>query len=400
MHDANTARCLSPQDMADTLVTEPMRDMGDTQEQPQEDLDGRLALLRAQVLGSGAPAPATAPEQEQSRLRSVHAAPERSNWMSHTRPDPPGLQMLADRHFEAPDHLVDTQQFQQQRQPPAIDSLKFASQAAAPAPAPAPEPEADPLACWDPEASVADPVATAPALAAFYVPAPVAAPEPAYVPAPAPMAAPVVAEPAPYAPAPVAEMPMAMAPVAEIPAAPMMIQAPELAPAPVMEAPLQPQLSAAPVAPHPLTVAQPSPVMFPGADMDVDASLEKDIDLYLYGRKRRWPWVVALVAVALAMVVGALLLTGGEEQRPWAGHVEVVSLPAGATVSMDGKSVGVTPVKLPLTRPGEKHQVTVTLSGHEDWSEKFTVSQEQPTVRLLAIMDRSLDGSGPRAALE
>jgi len=127
--------------------------------------------------------------------------------------------------------------------------------------------------------------------------------------------------------------------------------------------------------------------MFPGADMNVDASLEEDIDLYLYGKKRRWPWIVALVALAVAVGVAALVFGGEEPKKPWAGQVEVVSLPAGAEVAMDGKSLGTTPIKVPLARPGAKHEVTVTKSGHETWKDKFTVTKEQPKVRLLAILD-------------
>ena len=138
---------------------------------------------------------------------------------------------------------------------------------------------------------------------------------------------------------------------------------------------------------HPLGAAQPTPVMFPGADMNLDASLEEDIDLYLYGKKRRWPWVVALVALALVVGVAALMFTGDASARPWAGQVEVVSVPPGARVSLDGKAMGTTPLKVPLARPGAKHSVTVTLQGHVPWKDQFAVTREQPNIRLLAILD-------------
>ena len=416
MHDTNTARCLysdATQDPADTLVTEPVQqDLSDTQEQPQEDVDGRLQLLRQQVLGSTTPE-RSAPLSSQGP-RSIRPPEERADWMSHTRPDPPGLQMLADRHFDAPADLVSTQQWQKQRKAPELASLRFASQGeVATTPEPS-QPESDPLACWDPEASTSDPLAAAPALPeqpappAPYVapeqPAPYAAPE-----QPAPYAAPV--QPAPYVapeqPAPYVapEQPAPyVAPVAEVAPQPMPVQpAPYLAPeqpapyvAPEAQVapqpmPAQPAPHAAPVAVvaplHPLAMAPAPPTMFPGADMDVDASLEEDIDLYLYGKKRRWPWIVALVALVVAVGVAALVLTREPPAKPWAGQVEVVSLPEGAQVSMDGKSVGTTPLKIPLSEPGTKHNVTVTMEGHEAWKDQVALSKEQPSVQLLAILD-------------
>ena len=405
MHDTNTARCLysdDTQDPADTLVTQPVNaDVGDTQEQPQEDLDGRIRLLRQQVLGSSAPE-SSIPEEDHG-LRRARPDHHQLDWMSHTRPDPPALQMLADQHFETPDELVSTHQWQQQRQAPDLASLRFASQGEALSTTPeTSQPEPDPLACWDPNA--APPVEEA---APQYVPE-------QQIPYMVPVSTPqIVAEQqTPYV-TPLVEAAPQSAPEQPIPhvvplpeAAPQYIaeqQAPYVAPLPEAAPQLAPEQPApqlvaeqpapytAPVSqavlPHPLMAPQPGPVMFPGADMDVDASLEEDIDLYLYGKKRRWPWVVALVALVVAMGVAALILTRQEPVKPWAGQVEVVSLPSGATVAMDGKSLGTTPLKVPLTRPGSKHKVIVTLQGHKTWKDEFAVSQEQPSVRLLAILD-------------
>ncbi|MDB4962015.1 MAG: hypothetical protein JWP01_2014 [Myxococcales bacterium] len=78
------------------------------------------------------------------------------------------------------------------------------------------------------------------------------------------------------------------------------------------------------------------------------------------------------------------------KNRAEVGQVTVRSTPAGATVTIDGKSVGVTPLTTSIA-PGA-HAVTMTLAGHADATGKVTVTQgstAELTVELSSSARRS-----------
>ena len=63
-----------------------------------------------------------------------------------------------------------------------------------------------------------------------------------------------------------------------------------------------------------------------------------------------------------------------KEPTPEVGWITIASTPSGATASVDGRTVGVTPVSGIEVGAGTSHTVKVTMSGYEPFEESITVS--------------------------
>jgi hypothetical protein len=89
--------------------------------------------------------------------------------------------------------------------------------------------------------------------------------------------------------------------------------------------------------------------------------------------------------LGLGLIVAAiffLLLPGRVDPT-----VEVISVPKGASVEFDGKQLGsTTPVVIPVTDLEQRHTVKVSLTNFQVWQRKLTLSEDDPRVRVLAVL--------------
>jgi hypothetical protein len=98
-------------------------------------------------------------------------------------------------------------------------------------------------------------------------------------------------------------------------------------------------------------------------------------------------WLLALVLVLLlGGVAGALYLDAVVEGRvrrePFAGgrdtlvpHLLITSEPAGASVSIDGRAAGVTPLLTPASPVDRRHSVRIEAAGHLALERELTVTR-------------------------
>lgn len=113
--------------------------------------------------------------------------------------------------------------------------------------------------------------------------------------------------------------------------------------------------------------------------------------------------VVLVVCVMLGVGLGMVLFKSKPEV-PTTKRLEVVSIPAGATVSIDGKRVdGVTPLEHPGLGAGTSYLIGVEYPGHKPWSSETEVSAEAGGVvkviaRLEMIVVKLTVGSTPPGA--
>ena len=289
----------------------------------------------------------------------------------------------------------------------------------APRPVPLPPPVPPPLpteAAW-PSAPPPDPAQAAQSApqAPQQQPAPqhglpsAPAPHQTGQPAPAPMApqprAPLHIAPAAPAPQPAqVQQPFQPAPATQQPQWPQPPwPQPTVAPGP---APNWPPVAAAPLPPNPqpanLQPADPQqqPAGFPHVapsqapqatpTISVEAlAMFNQADSVATHRTRRRNRKLALVGllavVGLGLVVAAilfLLLPGRVDPT-----VEVISVPKGAQVVFDGKRlVETTPVVIPVTDLEQRHSVKVSLTNYQIWQRNLTLSEDDPRVRVLAVL--------------
>jgi len=96
------------------------------------------------------------------------------------------------------------------------------------------------------------------------------------------------------------------------------------------------------------------------------------------------------IGVALTLVGVAVALVASRGSTPHAS-IEVVSLPPGAEVHIDGKLLpGVTPLEILDVDPQKPHQVRVELRGHDPWSEDLRFTAGQTQMRVQAVLTSQL----------
>jgi hypothetical protein len=94
------------------------------------------------------------------------------------------------------------------------------------------------------------------------------------------------------------------------------------------------------------------------------------------------------VALTLTAIALALVSTRGAPAR---ASIEVVSLPPGAEVRIDGKLLpGVTPLEILDVDATTSHQLRVELSGHDPWSEEVRFAAGQTQMRVQAVLTSQL----------
>jgi serine/threonine protein kinase len=106
-------------------------------------------------------------------------------------------------------------------------------------------------------------------------------------------------------------------------------------------------------------------------------------------RKRFIVGVVALVVCVMAGVGLGILLFGGGGGEPKAKSIEVVSIPTGAKVLIDGKEQdGKTPFRFTEVALGETYLIEVQSSGYKPWSNEVAITaKSSDVVKVIARLD-------------
>lgn len=103
-------------------------------------------------------------------------------------------------------------------------------------------------------------------------------------------------------------------------------------------------------------------------------------------RRRRFALTALITLVGLVIVAAVffiLVLPVSEE----GGMVEVISVPEGATVTFDGRKLEKrTPVVIPVTELKRPYTVEVSLANYQPWRRGLTLSEEDPRIRVLAVL--------------
>ncbi len=105
-------------------------------------------------------------------------------------------------------------------------------------------------------------------------------------------------------------------------------------------------------------------------------------------RRRRLILVMSGAAVVVALLgVVVFFLTSGIEKQP--ATIEVISVPLGAEVWLDGKKVPKrTKVSIPVADPAIPHRLEVKLANYEPWIEdEIRFAEGQQLVRALAVLN-------------
>ncbi len=98
---------------------------------------------------------------------------------------------------------------------------------------------------------------------------------------------------------------------------------------------------------------------------------------------RGWGRVVA-IATAIVLAVGAAVVLWPESPpKVSTGTVWVMTVPSGATVNIDGKRVGVSPVRADDLSLDTPHKLELLLAGHLPVREDFTLQPGQPEQQLI-----------------
>jgi hypothetical protein len=93
----------------------------------------------------------------------------------------------------------------------------------------------------------------------------------------------------------------------------------------------------------------------------------------------------ALVALVLALVVA--ITTSGGPTAPTSATVEVISIPPGATVRVDGAALpGTTPLKWTDARPGKTYALIVEAPKHEPWRGEAAIPPNGTEVKVIASL--------------
>jgi hypothetical protein len=100
-------------------------------------------------------------------------------------------------------------------------------------------------------------------------------------------------------------------------------------------------------------------------------------------RSRALIALVGAIAVAAVVAVAIALSSTGNTH----GTIEVVSLPAGAQVRIDGVLLArPTPLKIESVEPREVHRVVVSRAGFEPWESDVRFENSASRVRLQAVL--------------
>jgi hypothetical protein len=114
-------------------------------------------------------------------------------------------------------------------------------------------------------------------------------------------------------------------------------------------------------------------------------------------------WTLGILAsIAIIAAVVAVVRTG-PPPPPQNATIEVISIPAGATVKIDGAPLpGATPLTFAEARPGKTYRLVVELARHEAWTRDEAVPENTRQVKVIAslkpILGRLVVTSEPTGA--
>jgi hypothetical protein len=142
-------------------------------------------------------------------------------------------------------------------------------------------------------------------------------------------------------------------------------------------------------APPPVSASQPASIIWPpqgGDDADDDFFGVK------IGGARIGSRQLLLILFGLLGLVGigalAVAIFSGPAERQYA-TLEIISIPSGGRVSVDGKAMGVTPVALERVPLGRPLVLRVELDRHEAWQRKEQF-EEAKQVKVVASLKQIL----------
>jgi len=106
-------------------------------------------------------------------------------------------------------------------------------------------------------------------------------------------------------------------------------------------------------------------------------------------RRKRAITIAAILCVCVLMGVGMGMFFFRGPAPPTAKTLEVISIPTGASVTVDGREVpGKTPLSVPSVAVGTKYLIGVTYPGHKPWSTETDVTAEgAKVVKVIARLE-------------
>lgn len=113
-------------------------------------------------------------------------------------------------------------------------------------------------------------------------------------------------------------------------------------------------------------------------------------------RKLAWVLSVPLFVLALLVGLGYLLLAPKEEEALVTGSLWLTSVPAGASVKLNGQDVaGVTPLIVEGLPLGQASTLVLTLSGHRPWTRRFTPTSQTGNEPPMNAVFEPLEAAAP-----
>ena len=137
---------------------------------------------------------------------------------------------------------------------------------------------------------------------------------------------------------------------------------------------------------YPYPYGQQSPMSF---TKQMQAAIElDDIPQHLKfqeNRSKKVVWAAVLIALFVGGIGLAVLFTRQAGDTPSASLV-IESMPAGASVEVDGVALAdVTPARF-ATTPGARHEIVVTAPRHKKWSQAVVVPSTGGDVKVVAVL--------------
>jgi hypothetical protein len=96
--------------------------------------------------------------------------------------------------------------------------------------------------------------------------------------------------------------------------------------------------------------------------------------------------VMAFIVVAGAVAVVVAVVASREGPAASPTQLEVISIPPGAEVTVDGKREGVTPLLLDKVEPGKSYKLIVELAKYERWDRQEVATEKGRTVKVIAAL--------------
>jgi serine/threonine protein kinase len=137
---------------------------------------------------------------------------------------------------------------------------------------------------------------------------------------------------------------------------------------------------------YPYPYGQQAPLSF---TKQMQAAIElDDIPQHLKfqeNRSKKVVWAAVLIALFVGGIGLAVLFTRQANETPSASLV-IESMPAGATVEVDGTPLPhVTPARF-ATEPGARHEIVVTAPRHKKWTQAVVVPSTGGDVKVVAVL--------------